>query len=228
MRVIIVVTLNGTPQVLMDGVMTHHQIAPGSEPGHSTLTVTGKDLTARDGLIDFSGIPYPGHAAGGARRADPAQVRASSASSRMVIPSVCRRIADPDRAHSRASRARTCSYIKQLAEEVGYVFYIDPGPVPGMNVAYWGPEIKVGVPQPALNINMDAHTNVESLSFSFDNETKELPIVLIQNQATKVPIPIPIPDITPLNPPLGLIPPMPPKINDARRHGQATRRCRRR
>ena len=31
----------------------------------------------------------------------------------------------------------------------GYVFYIDPGPAPGTNVAYWGPEIKVGVPQPA-------------------------------------------------------------------------------
>jgi len=29
--------------------------------------------------------------------------------------------------------------------------------------------------------------------------------VFIQNPQTKVPIPIPIPDITPLNPPLGLI-----------------------
>ena len=36
------------------------------------------------------------------------------------------------------------------------------------DIAYWGPEIKVRVPQPALNVNMDAHTNVESLSFSFD------------------------------------------------------------
>ena len=39
--------------------------------------------------------------------------------------------------------------------------------MPGTNIAYWGPEIKVGVPQPALNYDMDAHTNVESLSFSF-------------------------------------------------------------
>ncbi|HTD87212.1 MAG TPA: hypothetical protein VK850_11600, partial [Candidatus Binatia bacterium] len=41
---------------------------------------------------------------------------------------------------------------------------------------------------------------------------KTLPIVFIQNPQTKVPIPIPIPDITPLNPPLGLIPPMPKNI----------------
>jgi hypothetical protein len=59
---------------------------------------------------------------------------------------------------------------------------------------------------------MDAHTNVESLSFTFDKEHKELPIVYIQNLQTKVPIPIPIPDITPLNPPLGAIPPLPPKL----------------
>ena len=42
-----------------------------------------------------------------------------------------------------------------------------------MSVAYCGPEIKVGVPQPALNVNMDAHTNVESLSFTVDTEQQD-------------------------------------------------------
>ena len=54
-------------------------------------------------------------------------------------------------------------YISSLAEQVGYVFYIDPGPAPGMNTAYWGPQIKVGPVQPALSADMDAYTNVESL-----------------------------------------------------------------
>ena len=36
-----------------------------------------------------------------------------------------------------------------------------------MSVAYWGPEIKVGEPQKALSINMDAATNIESVSCSF-------------------------------------------------------------
>ncbi|MBM4288377.1 MAG: hypothetical protein FJ135_09580, partial [Deltaproteobacteria bacterium] len=75
-----------------------------------------------------------------------------------------------------------------------------------------GPELKVGVPQPALNIDMDAHTNVESLSFSFDKEKKEIPVVFIHERFSKALIPIPIPDITPLNPPLGLVPPIPVKI----------------
>ncbi len=81
-----------------------------------------------------------------------------------------------------------------------------------MNVAYWGPEIKVGVPQPALNMNMDTYDNVESLSFTFDAEKKRLPVIMIQEPITKAPIPIPVPDITPLNPPLGLIPPFPKHI----------------
>jgi len=92
------------------------------------------------------------------------------------------------------------------------VFYLEPGPIPGTSVAYWGPEIKVGAPQPALNTNMDAHTNVESLGFNFNADSKMLPIVFIQNPQTKVPIGIPIPDITPLNPPLGLIAPLPKHV----------------
>jgi hypothetical protein len=97
-------------------------------------------------------------------------------------------------------------YIKQLAEQVGYVFYVDSGPAPGTNIAYWGPEIKVGAPQPALNLDMDAHTNVESMNFDFNTANTTLPVVFIQNQFTKSPIPIPIPKLNPLQPPLGLIP----------------------
>src|SRR5262249_35817612 len=94
-------------------------------------------------------------------------------------------------------------YVTDLARQAGYVFYVDPGPVPGTNTAYWGPEIKTGVPQPALNVNMDAHTNVDSLTFEFDGLSSTLPVVYIQNQATKALIPIPIPPLNPLQPPLG-------------------------
>ena len=86
------------------------------------------------------------------------------------------------------------------------MFYIEPGEVPMTNVAYFGPEIKVGPPQPALNIDMDAHTNVEALSFSFDPTKGVLPIVFIQNAMTRAPIPIPIPNLNPLQPPLGALP----------------------
>ncbi len=81
-----------------------------------------------------------------------------------------------------------------------------------MNIAYWGPEIKLGLPQPALNLGMDAATNVENISFAIDNTKSTLPIVFIQNQITKFPIPLPIPDISLINPPLGLLAPLPKSI----------------
>src|SRR4051812_35090410 len=44
-RVIIGVLLGIVPEVLIDGIITHHEHAPSSEPGASTLTVTGKDVS---------------------------------------------------------------------------------------------------------------------------------------------------------------------------------------
>jgi hypothetical protein len=105
------------------------------------------------------------------------------------------------------------AYVNQLAADVGHTFYIDPGPLPGMNTAYWGPEIKVGIPQPALNTDMAAYTNVESLSFSLSHTDKAMPVVFIQNALTKAPIPIPIPDVNPLQPPLGAVPPIPTRLD---------------
>ena len=56
---------------------------------------------------------------------------------------------------------------------------------------------------------MDAETNVESMSFTWEADKKRMPILLIQEQLSKAVIPIPVPDVTPLSPPLGIIPPIP-------------------
>jgi hypothetical protein len=210
-RVVIVATVNGAPDVLIDGVMTNHEISPGSDAAHATLTVTGEDLTRVMDYIDFSGIPYP---------AMPAEARVLLILAKytifgvipLVIPSVLIDVPIPVQAIPR-QQGTDLAYVRQLADEVGYVFYVEPGPVPGTSVAYWGPQIKVGIPQPALNSpNMDSFANSSTGSFGFNSDGKKLPVLFIQEPTTKVPIPIPIPDITPLNPPLGLIPPLPKGI----------------
>lgn len=206
-RVIIIVTINGTPDVIMDGLIARQQVTASNDPGQSTLTVTGEDVSQAMDLIDFTGFPWP---------AMPAEARVALMVAKYavfgivpaVIPSVLIDIPNPLERIPK-QQGTDFAYINQLAEEVGYVFYIEPGPAPGMNVAYWGPEVKVGAVQPALNVNMDAATNVESLSFTYDGLSKTLYVLYIQNLLTKAPIPIPIPDITPLNPPLGARPGIP-------------------
>lgn len=205
-RVIITVTVNGNSEVLMDGVMTNHEVSPGSDSSYSTLTVTGEDLSKVMDYKDFSGIKYPATSCEGRVALILAKYSGFGIVPK-IVPSPLIDIPLP--AEKIPSQwGKDLGYVRHLAREVGYVFYIEPGPLPGMSTAYWGPDIKAGVPQPALNTNMDAHTNVESLSFNFDSEFREMPLVLIQNPKTKKPIKIPVPDITPLNPPLGLMPPI--------------------
>jgi hypothetical protein len=206
-RVIIIVTLNGTPNVIMDGVITRQQVTASNEAGKSTFTVTGEDVSAAMDLIDFSGIPYP---------AMPAEARVALCIAKyamfgiipIVIPSILINVPIPVKEIPK-HQGTDLAYINSLANEVGYVFYVEPGPTPGINFGYWGPEIKVGVPQRALTINMDGHTNTDALSFTSDGLAKTLYILFIQELISKAPIPIPIPDITPLNPPLGAKPPLP-------------------
>ncbi len=206
-RVIIIAHLKGSQEVLMDGVIVNQQNNPNLQEGTSVLTITGTDLTAVMDLIDFTGIPYP---------AMPAEARVALIVAKyamfgiipLVIPSVFMDIPIPTK-RIPMHQGTDLAYVQNLASDVGYVFYIIPGPAPGTNKAYWGPEIKVGAPQPALNANLDGLTNVTSLNFSFNGDSGTIPIVFIQNEETKAPIPIPIPNIGPLNPPPGVIPPFP-------------------
>ncbi|HEV2517983.1 MAG TPA: hypothetical protein VGV07_22215 [Devosia sp.] len=209
MRVVLVVTINGSATPLIDGVTTNVETQPG-QGGVSRLVVKGKDLSALMDVIEIPGLPFP---------ATPPSLRVLVLLAKYavlgVMPVVIPGIIDiPPLPIDQIPQQRGSdyAYISQLAEEAGYVFYLEPGPVPGTSKAYWGPEIRVGEPQPALTTNMNALTNVEQISFNFDKGRKKLPIVFFQEPISKLPIGVPIPDVTPLNPPLGVVPPLPPNI----------------
>lgn len=207
-RVVIVVVTRGMPEVLMDGVMTHHQVG-GGENGKATLTVTGEDLSKVMTYLPFDGLPYP---------AQPPNVRVLTILAKyavlglvpLVIPPLIVDIPLPVDKIER-HQGTDLDYIRCLAESVGYEFYVDPGPFPLQSVAYWGPSIRTGAPQPALNTDMDAETNVESMDFRFDAEGPVMPIVMIYPTELKIGIPIPVSLVNPLAPPMGLVPAIPKK-----------------
>lgn len=201
-RVILVATLNGMPNVLIDGIIIRQEVTPSNEPGQSTLTVTGEDVSLLMDLQELKGMPFP---------AMSAELRVAAIVAKyalygmvpLIIPSLFPDLPLPIK-EIPFQKGTDLNYVSTLAKENGYVFYVEPGPAPGMNVAYWGPEIRIGVPQPALNVNMDVHTNVESLSFNFDGASREQLAILVQEPFTKMSIPIPVPEISLLSPPLAL------------------------
>jgi hypothetical protein len=209
MRVGLVVTMGGRTEAIIDGMATHVGVTPG-EGGVGRLTVRGKDMSALMEVIEFNGLPFPAMSPSVRVLLMLAKYAALGVLP-MVIPSIAEVPPLPTERIPQ-QRGTDYAYIKQLAADVGYVFYLEPGPVAGTSKAYWGPEIRVGIPQAALTTGMDAKTNVESISFEFDRERKKMPIVYFQERFSKVGIPVLIPDVSPLNPPLGALPPLPPKI----------------
>jgi hypothetical protein len=219
MRVVLIVTLNGRAEPIIDGVATDIEAQP-TESGNAKLVVKGKDLSALMDVQENPALPYP---------AMPPSTRVLAILAKYVafgvIPKVIPSVVDePPLPLERIPQQQGTdyAYVQKLAREAGYVFYLEAGPTPGMSKAYWGPEIRIGMPQPALTTGMDALSNVEQLSFHFDREAKSIPIVYFHEPQSKLAIGLPIPDITPMNPPLGLIPPLPPKVEHLSETGHLT------
>ena len=124
-RVIIITHIKGIQKVLMDGVIIKQTNTPDLQAGTSALVITGQDLTAVMGMIDFTGIPYP---------AMPAEARVALIVAKYamfgmtpnVIPSPFIDIPIPTK-RIPIHRGTDIAYIEKLADEVGYVFYIIPG-----------------------------------------------------------------------------------------------------
>jgi hypothetical protein len=202
-RVIIVVTLGGFPNAIMDGIITRQELSPSSEPGQSTLTITGEDLSVLMDVVEMPFMRYPGVPDIGKVYVILAKYAAFGIVP-LAIPPFITDVPIPTKKID-CQEGTDLHYLKKLANYHAYVFYVEPGPLPGQSIAYWGPDIRIPVPQPALNVNMDAHTNVESLSFSLDGLAKKILVFGVFDPATrKIPIPLPLPNINLFKPPLGI------------------------
>lgn len=164
-RVLMVVHCGTLPEVLMDGIITNQQLSPGQEPGTSTLTVTGEDVSVMMDLEEKS-EEHP---------AQPELVIAlkiiATYAQYGLIPTV---IPPPSvdvplpTERIPTQQGTDLQYLQQMAERFAYVFYVSPGPAPFTNTAYWGPPVRLGVPQKALSVNLGPYTNVNSIDFAHD------------------------------------------------------------
>lgn len=192
-RVIISVVIGVLPQVLIDGIFTNHQIVPSNRPGESRFIVTGEDISLKLDLDEKSDT-YPNQ---------PDSVIVTQIVSKYgLVPKVTPTLDVPIEVQRVPTQQGTdLAFIQRLAQRNGFVFYIEPSDLPGVTIAHWGPDPRLGVLQPALSMNMGAETNVDSpITFSFNALGPATPMVTIVEPLTKTPIPIPVPSS--LQPPL--------------------------
>jgi len=206
MRVVITAIINGLPEVLMDGVLVHHEVTAGDNTGNAVLTVTGEDLTRVMDDTDHSGTAFPNMPPSARVMAILAKYAAFGIVP-MVIPASDEEVPNSTERIFQ-QQGSDLEYLTALARDASRVFCLIPGPAPLTSIAYWGPEIKVGVPQPALTTNMDMYTNVESISFAFDANGPLSPRTYVQVPLTKMTLPVPYPAVSWQHPPLGLFAPL--------------------
>jgi hypothetical protein len=163
-RVAIALLLGASLEPLVNGVIYNHQVTPSNEPGLSTLTVTGRDVSV---LLDLEekNEQY---------KNQPDflivnRVLADYATDGVLPPYQVTPTADVPIELQRVTRQNETDlqFLRRLARRNGFVFYLEPR-LPGVTGAYWGSENRLGLPQPALSVNLGQATNVTTLSVTQD------------------------------------------------------------
>ena len=135
-RVILVLTINGFPRVLMDGIITHLELSPGSSPGMGSLNVTGEDVSVMMDLEEKS-AEHPAQD----DTIIATKIIASYAQYGLIPKVTPPTLLSPPNPVERTpvQQATDRDYLAEMASRHGYVFFIEPGAVPFTNTAYWGP-----------------------------------------------------------------------------------------
>jgi len=168
-RVVLLVRFAIAPAVIMDGIITNQQLNPSNEPGGSTLTITGEDISVLMDLEEesrsFDARPdyvivkeiVTGYTKYGLILGLPPPLTPEP----FVPPNPLEEIPQKPPLTDRG-------FLQKLAGDYGFLFYVTPGPAPLTSTVHWGPPETLAIPQSALSVNMGPASNVESINFSFD------------------------------------------------------------
>lgn len=149
------------PEMLFDGVITHHAFSPGLGYGSDVLTVTGRDLSVFLDLEERN--------ASYENQSDSVIVTQilGRYSQLGLIPRVENTSAPPSVVQRIPRQAETdLQFIKRLAQENGFVFYIEPETF-GVSSAYFGPSGR-GPQQAPLRWGRGPSDNLNSLRATAD------------------------------------------------------------
>lgn len=195
-RVAILVIVNGQPETLIDGVITNQQLVPTNRPGETKLHLTGEDVSLMMDLEEKS-TTHPNQS----DSAIALKLISAYTSPYGITPVVTPTLDIPTVPQRVPTQQGTdLAFVRSLAQKNGFVFYVG-AIAPGVSTGYWGPDNRVGVPQPALTMNMGPLTNVDTpLTFQYNALGPVAPQVSYVDPVKKLRITLPVP--TSLHPPL--------------------------
>jgi len=206
-RVVLIATLRGVAKVLADGPIKRQDVTATGRPGEHRLVVTGEDVSGYMDVADLTGMPYPAMPP----FAQVALMMAKYLPLGVIPVTIPAPFAPPSNPTEKFphQQGTDFAYATKLAKDAKYEFYVTPGPRPGMNTAYWGPQVRIGPIQPAISIDLDNAANADSMTFAADGNAAILPIGFVK--AANFSVPMPAPDISLLKPPLARRPLIPTK-----------------
>jgi hypothetical protein len=186
-RIVLTVIFKGMPHVLMDGVITNQELSPDVESGTFSLTLTGEDISLMLDQEDRN-VEHPAQD----ETIIAAKIIASYAQYGLIPLVIPPALIDPPIPVERTpvQQSTDLQYLNELAERHAYVFYITPGPVPLTNTAYWGPPIRIGIPQKALSVNMGPYSNVDSIDFQHNALSATTVSGNVQDRVTNQSVPV--------------------------------------
>jgi hypothetical protein len=198
----------------MDGFITRHELNSESEPGASTLTITGEDVRVLMDLQETS-MSFPNLSPDLRVQAILAKYMAYLGAPPATIPA---KVPDLSLVTDRipGQMCTDLQYIQRLAKATGYVFYVEPK-APMVNLAYWGPDKHDPIPQSALSVGMGPNSNVDSMRFSYNALKPALVLGFVQDKRVPSPVPFPVVSLPMSRPPLVLIPAVIEQQPDVRR-----------
>jgi hypothetical protein len=202
-RVVLVLGRGDTASVVMDGVIVDYRASAAGRNARARLVVGGEDLTRVMDLNAAITRSFPGLSVDVRVVTLLAQYALFGVTPVVIPPPLADVVNVNDRIPHQ--HGTDYAYIRALADSVGYRFTLDPGPVPGAAIAYWGPEPRRA--RPSLVIDFQRPGNIDGLEFRFDAVQRVTPEALVLDPLSKSLVPVPVPDISELGVALGRVVP---------------------
>ena len=187
----------GISEALINGYVREARQNNTSQPGRSTLDVVAMDATATIMNLIETSLPQPNM---------PDNIIATTIFGRnaiipLAIPTTSTRVITQT---TTMQRATDIQFLKMMARRNSYECYVQPDPLIGLDIGYFGPPKNAVPPQAVLSVDFGTATNCDSFNVNYDMTQPTMAIGVMIDPTTGVPIPAIVPLAT--EAPMGLEP----------------------